>query len=212
MASQIRASHILLMYKGSMRSTATRSQDEALAQINDLKAQLAAGADFTQLAAQHSDCPSGQGGGDLGMFGQGMMVPAFDEAAFALQLGQMSDVVETPFGYHLIVRTEPEAQIRASHILLMYDGSMHSEATRSKAEAQALIKDIKEQINKGANFAKMAIEYSDCPSGREGGDLGEFGRGQMVGEFEAAAFGLELDQISDVVETPFGYHLIQRTA
>ncbi|OJX81317.1 MAG: parvulin peptidyl-prolyl isomerase [Magnetospirillum sp. 64-120] len=94
----------------------------------------------------------------------------------------------------------------------MYDGSMHSEATRSKAEAQALIKDIKEQINKGANFAKMAIEYSDCPSGREGGDLGEFGRGQMVGEFESAAFALDLDQISDVVETPFGYHLIQRTA
>lgn len=212
MASQIRASHILLMYKGSMRSTATRSKDEAQAQIAQLHQQLAAGADFAQLAAQHSDCPSGQGGGDLGSFGQGMMVPEFDRAAFALNVGELSDVVETPFGFHLILRTEPEPQIRASHILLMYAGSMHSEATRSKAEAQALIQDIKEQIAKGANFAKLAIEYSDCPSGREGGDLGEFGRGQMVGEFETAAFALELNQISDVVETPFGYHLIQRTA
>lgn len=105
MASQIRASHILLMYQGSMRSSASRSKAEALDGINALKAEIANGADFGDLARQHSDCPSGEEGGDLGFFPKGAMVREFDEAAFALQPGQVSDVIETPFGYHLIQRT-----------------------------------------------------------------------------------------------------------
>ena len=105
MASQISASHILLMYKGSMRSTASRSKDEALAAITALKDDLAGGADFAHLAGQFSDCPSGSDGGNLGSFGKGMMVGEFETAAFALEVGQTSDVVETPFGYHLIQRT-----------------------------------------------------------------------------------------------------------
>lgn len=106
MASQIRASHILLMYKGSMRSTATRSKDEALTSITAMKAEIADGADFADLARKNSDCPSGAEGGDLGKFPRGAMVPEFDKAAFALEPGQVSDVIETAFGYHLIQRTE----------------------------------------------------------------------------------------------------------
>ncbi|NFV79814.1 peptidylprolyl isomerase [Magnetospirillum aberrantis] len=106
MASQIRASHILLMYKGSMRSTASRSKQEALDSINAMKAEIANGADFAELARQNSDCPSGEEGGDLGKFPRGAMVPEFDQAAFALEPGQVSDVIETAFGYHLIQRTE----------------------------------------------------------------------------------------------------------
>lgn len=105
MASQIRASHILLMYQGSMRSTATRSKDEALKAINALKDDVAGGADFGDLARKFSDCPSGEEGGDLGFFPRGAMVREFDEAAFALQAGEVSDVIETPFGFHLIQRT-----------------------------------------------------------------------------------------------------------
>lgn len=103
--SQIRAAHILLMYQGSMRSTATRTKDEALTAIAGIKDEIAQGADFGQMARQFSDCPSGEEGGDLGMFGPGAMVPEFDKAAFALQAGETSDVIETPFGYHLIQRT-----------------------------------------------------------------------------------------------------------
>lgn len=105
MSSQIRASHILLMYKGSMRSTATRSKDEALATITKLADDVTAGSDFADLAGKFSDCPSGRDGGDLGMFGRGMMVGEFENAAFALEPGQVSGVVETPFGFHLIRRT-----------------------------------------------------------------------------------------------------------
>ena len=105
MADSIRASHILLMYAGSERSTATRTQAEAAAQVQQLYQQLEGGADFAELATQHSDCPSRARGGDLGSFGRGMMVAAFEQAAFGLPVGGCSGVVETPFGYHLILRT-----------------------------------------------------------------------------------------------------------
>jgi peptidyl-prolyl cis-trans isomerase C len=96
-------------------------------------------------------------------------------------------------------------EIQASHILVATD-------SKSKEDALAQITEIKEKIDGGESFADLAKEHSDCPSGRSGGDLGSFGRGMMVPEFEQAAFALDADGISDVVETNFGYHLIQRTA
>ena len=102
-------------------------------------------------------------------------------------------------------------QVRASHILLMYEGSASSSATRSKEEAATQIADLRSQIEGGAEFADIARDNSDCPSGAQGGDLGMFGRGQMVPEFETATFAMEVGDLSDVVETDFGYHLIQRT-
>lgn len=105
MAEKVSAAHILLMYAGSMRSTATRTKDEAIELIDSLKTQISEGGDFAALAAEHSDCPSGQQGGDLGSFGRGQMVPEFDEAAFGMEVGATSDVVVTDFGYHLIKRT-----------------------------------------------------------------------------------------------------------
>ncbi len=106
MADQVRASHILLMYEGSMRSTATRSKAVGESQIAAHKAELDGGAEFAQLARDHSDCPSSSQGGDLGAFGRGAMIGAFEDTAFALEIGATSDVVETDFGYHIIHRTE----------------------------------------------------------------------------------------------------------
>ncbi|MBL9027894.1 MAG: peptidyl-prolyl cis-trans isomerase [Myxococcales bacterium] len=103
--STVRASHILLMYKGSDRSTATRSKEEAQQQIQGLLTQVQGGADFASLAKQHSDCPSKARGGDLGSFGRGQMVKAFEDTTFALPVGGVSGVVETQFGYHIIQRT-----------------------------------------------------------------------------------------------------------
>ena len=105
MSDQIGASHILLMYDGSLRSTATRSQDEAQQKIAEIKAEIDGGIEFADAARANSDCPSSAQGGDLGSFGRGMMVPEFEESAFGLELGAMSDVVTTDFGYHLIMRT-----------------------------------------------------------------------------------------------------------
>ncbi len=105
MADTVRASHILLMYAGSERSTATRSKDEALIGIQQIKDQLTQGGDFAALAKEHSDCPSGQSGGDLGTFGRGQMVGAFEDTTYAIEVGATSDIIETPFGYHVINRT-----------------------------------------------------------------------------------------------------------
>lgn len=80
------------------------------AKAQDLKQQIEAGADFGELAKQHSSCPSGKSGGDLGEFGRGAMVPEFDAVVFSdLPIGQVSDVVKTQFGYHLL-----EVQARVS--------------------------------------------------------------------------------------------------
>jgi parvulin-like peptidyl-prolyl isomerase len=103
--SRVKASHILLMYKGSMRSSNGRSKVEAEQQIKGLADELTRGGDFAALARTHSDCPSKAQGGDLGRFGPGQMVPEFETAAFALPVGGVSAIVETPFGYHLILRT-----------------------------------------------------------------------------------------------------------
>jgi peptidyl-prolyl cis-trans isomerase C len=77
-----------------------------------------------------------------------------------------------------------------------------------KTEDEA--KAIHQQLNAGASFSKIAMEKSLCPSGKKGGDLGTFGRGQMVREFELAAFGLQKGAISGPVKTQFGWHIIKR--
>lgn len=95
--------------------------------------------------------------------------------------------------------------IEASHILCSTDGC-------SKEDAMALIETITGALAEGTEFADLAREHSSCPSGRSGGDLGSFGRGMMVPEFEEAAFALEVGETSGPVETDFGIHLIHRTA
>lgn len=105
MSDQVTASHILVMHEGSARSSETRTKDEALEMIEDVKGKIADGADFGELAGEISDCPSGSNGGSLGTFGRGQMVKAFEDAAFGLDAGETSDVIETEFGYHLVHRS-----------------------------------------------------------------------------------------------------------
>lgn len=106
---RIGASHVLIQYKGSSRAapTITRSKDEAKKLATDIAAKAKKGQDFAGLAKQFSDEPGAKDrAGSLGKFGRGQMVKPFEEAAFALKPGDVSGVVETDFGFHVIKRTE----------------------------------------------------------------------------------------------------------
>lgn len=103
--AQVRAQHILVTPKG--RDEAAKA--EARAKIEAIRARVEAGSDFAEEAAAHSDCPSGkQAGGSLGWFSRGMMVKEFDEAAFSLPVGGLSGIVETQFGYHVILKNDEQ--------------------------------------------------------------------------------------------------------
>ncbi|MBI3200004.1 MAG: peptidyl-prolyl cis-trans isomerase [Myxococcales bacterium] len=106
--NKVRASHVLVAYQGSARSQATRSKDEAKQLAEGLLNRLrGGGAKFEDVAKQHSDDPSAKArGGDLGAFDRFTMTKPFADAAFGLDVGQLSGVVETEFGFHIIKRTE----------------------------------------------------------------------------------------------------------
>jgi len=101
-----------------------------------------------------------------------------------------------------------DEKVRASHILCGVDAKASAE---EKKKAREKAEKLRKELADGADFAKLAKENSTCPSSKQGGDLGSFGKGQMVQPFEKAAFALKPGEISDVVETRFGYHIIKVT-
>ncbi|BGP12810.1 hypothetical protein JCM10213_008071 [Rhodosporidiobolus nylandii] len=113
-------------------------------------------------------------------------------------------------------------KVRASHLLVKHSGSRRPSSwrdaniTRSKEEAIEILKGHEQTLKAAPDlkeaFAKLASTESDCSSARDGGDLGYFGRNQMQKPFEEASFALEIDQLSDIVSTDSGVHLILRTA
>jgi peptidyl-prolyl cis-trans isomerase C len=107
--------------------------------------------------------------------------------------------------------THPESfkkseQVRASHILIKIDSKAEPSV---KNEKKAKLQKIQKRLKGGEDFSVLAKEFSECPSNIKGGDLGYFGRGKMVKPFEDAAFALKIGEVSDIVETRFGYHLIK---
>lgn len=110
--------------------------------------------------------------------------------------------------------TAPPERIGARHVLIQWMGAEHAKdsVVRTKEQAHRLAVEVLRRAKAKEDFARLAVEYSDEPNaGARGGSVGRFGHGQMVPEFEAVAFKLQVGEISDIVESPFGYHVIQRT-
>jgi peptidyl-prolyl cis-trans isomerase C len=94
-------------------------------------------------------------------------------------------------------------------------GDLVSEKIGAKhilVEQEFEVDDILKKLKEGAAFEDLARDFSKCPSGKKGGDLGEFGKGMMVKAFETAAFNLEIGEISGAIRTSFGFHIIKRTS
>jgi len=108
-------------------------------------------------------------------------------------------------------------EVQASHLLVKHAGSRRPSSwkeeniTRSKEEARKILQGYLQQIEEGASFAELAGKHSDCSSYKKGGDLGKFKRGMMQKPFEDAAFGLKVNEMSGIVDTDSGLHIILRT-
>lgn len=205
--------NLLISYKGAPRAIpgVSRTHREA----RDLVLSLAARARqdpaiFAELARKHSDGPGASRGGHLGVWTAGRM-PIFDRTFLELEGGAVSVPLASPFGFHILKRLPLPKLYAASHILISFAGVERLEATRTKEEARGLAGKLAQQAAKDpATFARLAREHSDCPSAKMGGVLGIFPRGRMVPAFEAVLRALKVGQISGIVETQFGFHLIRR--
>lgn len=149
---------------------------------------------------------------DLGYFTAFSMVYPFENAAYNTKVGSLSDPVRTRFGYHVIFvkdRRPARGEIKTSHIMVKSSTKMTDE---ERTRAKEKIDEIYERLKQGEDFATLAREYSDDKSSaRNGGQLPWFGTGRMVLSFEDAAFSLEEDgDISEPVQTTYGWHIIQR--
>jgi len=204
---EFRVSHIMIR-PDSLGDEAARKKAQAI--LDSIKN----GHIFENMAIIHSDDKfSGINGGDIYYITAGLLPYEFEDPMYTLKAGEIyPEVVKTRFGYHLIKVTERQhrfPKIQASHILIGYhnaEGNIDSAAAKIKADS------VLAALNAGASFEELVAKYSDDPGSKEkGGDLGFFERRMMVKEFDEAAFIMEVGQISGLVQTNFGYHIIKLT-
>jgi peptidyl-prolyl cis-trans isomerase SurA len=182
---------------------------------NEIQNKLKKGAKFEDLAVEYSQHPYlKQTKGDIGFTLIGQNPPEADELVVKMKVGEVTPKpLVLPYGIYWIKLTAKNPRyesIRASHILIPY---MDNEGKADTNKAYSLALAIRDSLKKNlVSFDEMAKKYSQDPGSKNnGGDLGFFTRGRMVKEFEDAAFGLKIGEISDVVKTQFGFHIIKLT-
>jgi len=205
----LRASHILVGTTSANPEDTLMAFNEGLAIIDSLKF----GISFEELALNNSRDPSVQNNkGDLYYFSAGQLVPEFEDVAYSLKPGEITLVpVKTQFGYHIIKVTDiknNQGAVKASHIMKRHTRGANP---ADSAKAYEEIKTILDSIKAGKDFAETARNLSDDTySAERGGDLGFIERGRTVREFDEVLFDLKDGEVSGIVKTQFGYHIIKR--
>lgn len=182
--------------------------EEVRTQANLIIDRLNQGEDFATMAQQYSsDAGSREDGGDLGYFPRGRMVPAFEEAAFALQPGEISVPVRTKFGYH-IIKTESVSgdQVRARHILVPLQPSAR-DVKMAYDKALGLAK----EAQAGEDFAELAREHSAHEeTAKKGGRLsGPFTQENLPSEFSDVLKTMRMGEVSAPIQTEYGWHVVK---
>jgi peptidyl-prolyl cis-trans isomerase SurA len=187
------------------------------ARADEVARQLRTGAEFAKIAATYSDAPDALKGGEIGWRDPNRLPPLFAEALVKLSPGQVTPVMRSNTGFHLIKlvgkrsaapadkdKAVAQQQTHARHILLKVSPTM------TAADAKRKLNELKERLdNKAAKFEELARLFSNDGSASKGGDLGWLYPGDSVPEFENAMATLKAGEVSGVVETPYGFHLIE---
>lgn len=175
--------------------------------------QLQGGADFAQVSAAFSDAPNALEGGALGWKTSTQLPALFIDALKPLQKGQLSAILRSPNGFHILKLTDRRGgssplvveQTHARHILIKLNEIV------SESEGKSRMDNLRERLVNGGNFAELARQYSEDGSAANGGDLGWVNPGDTVPQFEKAMNALQPGEISQPVRSPFGWHIIQVT-
>lgn len=206
---ELRASHILIRVDQNASPADTL---KAWTKALDIVRQLGEGKDFAALAEELSEDQSAKRNrGDLYYFTTGHMVPSFEDVAYTLRVGEYTrHPVRTQFGYHIIKLTDRKPaifSISASHIMTE---NKQTGDTLAVDSALLKIRAIQDSLKRGHDFAALAQQYSEDPgSAKRGGSLGHFARRRFIQDFEEVAFKLKPGDVSDIVKTVFGYHIIK---
>lgn len=186
--------------------------DRLRSRAEEVAGRLSQGADFAQLAASHSDAPDGLKGGDMGWRSRERLPVLFADALAKMQPGDVSNVLRSPAGFHLLKLFEKrggDAPLMVEQALVRHILVKTSESV-SEEEARRRLAVLRERLlNKAAEFTDLARTNSDDGSASRGGELGWIYPGDTVPEFERAFRSLKIMEISEPVKTPFGWHLIQ---
>ncbi len=207
---ELRARHILFTVKPDAPPADTlKAYEKAM----DIIRRAKAGERFDSLALKFSEDPSVKNNhGDVYYFSSGQMVASFENAAYGMKKGEVSSTpVRSPFGYHVLMideRHPSPGTMKVRHIMTLY--RPQGASAPDTAGALARIKALQDSLRAGMPFAQVATKYSeDQGTASRGGDLGWFERKRFVQPFDEAAFSLKPGELSGIVQTPFGFHLIR---
>ena len=206
--SEFRLAHILVLVPPQATAEAIEQRRRrALQALSELRR----GANFAQIAATFSDAPDALQGGSLGWRPAARLPSLFTEALEKLETGEVSDIIRSPNGFHIVKLLEKRGkaavagvqQTRVRHILLRAREGL------SDSEARDRLRRIRERIVGGADFAELARIHSEDATAAKGGELGWIAAGDTVPEFERVMNSLAENAVSEPVQTPFGWHLVQ---
>ncbi len=207
-AEEYKLSHILIALPDAASSDQVSKARES---IEAIKQNIEQGADFAQQASEFSAGGNALQGGDLGWRKLAEIPSLFANIVPKMKVGVISEVIRSASGFHIIRLDEKRngeqvlvQQTHARHILIKTDEITNLQQARQKLE------EIRQRIINGDDFAELAKQYSDDPgSGGLGGDLGWFGTGKMVKEFQQVVDDSAINEVSEVFRSPYGWHIVQ---